>query len=86
MVVATRNTNIEPIVDENIRLLVTAHVDAALERVKVDMRAIITEASTTHVNRTVEGVSTDVEGTSRGQQPPQFTRMTKIEFPKWAKM
>lgn len=67
MVVTTRNTNLESTVDENIRLWVTAHVDAALDRVKIDTREIITEALTTHANRTVEGVRTDDEGTNRGQ-------------------
>ena len=83
MVTGTRNTILESHVDDGVKQWVTAHVEAALERVKIDMRAIVTEALQSHNGRTGEVVRSDGAGTSRGPQSPQFTRMTKIEFPKF---
>ncbi|PWA60596.1 TMV resistance protein N [Artemisia annua] len=73
MVVATRNAVVESTVDENIRLWVTAHVDAALERVKVDMRNIVTEALTSHVSR--NGGSTRTNGEGLQSEPNKKKRL-----------
>ena len=60
MVTGTRNTTLEPHVDDGVKQWVTAHVEAALERVKIDMRAIVTEALQSHNGRTGEVVRVQV--------------------------
>ncbi|GKB71300.1 hypothetical protein Tco_0932712, partial [Tanacetum coccineum] len=81
--VGTRNTGIEPVVEAHVQNWVTNQIDDHLARFRKEITVTIQNAIAT----TLSGLSMDTlrrngEGTSRGTQP-QFTRMTKIEFPKF---
>ncbi|GKF91808.1 hypothetical protein Tco_0275509, partial [Tanacetum coccineum] len=77
--VATRNTNIVPIVDEHVKNWINAQLDEKLARLKDEL--------TTAFQNAMLGIGSsngrpNGDGVNRGAQP-QFTRMTKIEFPKF---
>nr|GEZ23937.1 hypothetical protein [Tanacetum cinerariifolium] len=83
--VATRNTSIEPIVEPHVQNWVNNQIDAQLTRFREEVTVTIHNA----IVVALSGPAGDVmrrndEGTSRGTQP-QFTRMTKIEFPKFGR-
>nr|GFA35549.1 hypothetical protein [Tanacetum cinerariifolium] len=81
--VATRNTSIEPIVEPLVENWVNNHIDAQLTRFREKVIATIQNAIVVALSGPVgDAMRRNDEGTSRGTQP-QFTRMTKIEFPKF---
>ncbi|GJV76968.1 retrotransposon-related protein [Tanacetum coccineum] len=81
--VATRNTSLEPIVEPHVQNWVNTKIDEQLTRFREEFTVIVQNT----ITAALSGSNGDVlrrngEGTSRGTQP-QFTRMTKIEFPKF---
>ncbi|GJU10877.1 retrotransposable element Tf2 [Tanacetum coccineum] len=55
-------------------------MNVVLETLTVRLQAMV-DAAMGNGNKTLETARMNVEGTSRGPQSSQFTRMTKIEFP-----
>ncbi|GKC55630.1 hypothetical protein Tco_1083228 [Tanacetum coccineum] len=56
-------------------------MESAMERLRVELTTISSNALSGAGSRSMETVRHNGEGTSQGGQAPQFTRMTKIEFP-----
>nr|GEU96796.1 hypothetical protein [Tanacetum cinerariifolium] len=74
--VATRNISLEPVVDAHVQSWVTVQINASMNRVRDELLEAIQSALGGNNGRS------HGEGTNRGGQP-QFTRMTKLEFPKF---
>nr|GEU95859.1 reverse transcriptase domain-containing protein [Tanacetum cinerariifolium] len=81
--VATRNTSIEPIVEPHVQNWVSNQIYTQLTRFKEEVTVTIQNAIVVALSGPAgDAIRCNDEGTSRGTQP-QFTRMTKIEFPKF---
>ncbi|GJX59787.1 hypothetical protein Tco_0291177 [Tanacetum coccineum] len=79
--VGTRNIVVERVVEDRIKNWVSDQMESAMERLRVELTTISSNALSGAGSRSMETVRHNGEGTSQGGQPPQFTRMTKIEFP-----
>nr|GEZ23961.1 hypothetical protein [Tanacetum cinerariifolium] len=81
--VATRNTSIKPIVETHVQNWVNNQINAQLTRFREEVTVTIQNTIVVALSGPAgDAMRRNDEGTRRGTQP-QFTRMTKIEFPKF---
>ncbi|GJX87224.1 retrotransposable element Tf2 [Tanacetum coccineum] len=81
--VATRNNSLEPVVDAYVQSWVSQQITDGMNRVRDELTITIQESIAAALGgSSLENIRRTGEGTSRGNQP-QFTRMTKLEFPKF---
>ena len=74
MVVGTRNSSLEPQIDETVKNWVTTHVDEKFNEINSRLTDLMTQ---------MHFVVQDVNRMKGGEGSSRFSRMGKLEFPKF---